>query len=138
MLQFLDKVAKVFAEKEATYLFDYCFVVPNRRSATFLKHFFTSRLSSPQIILPRIVDISSFIEEITSLVTPDRVQELLLLYGVYCEQFINNPDRCVSFDRFLYWGDMILNDFNDVDLYMIGAEELFKNVENHKDIKSIL
>ena len=136
MLQFLDKVAKVFAEKEATYLFDYCFVVPNRRSATFLKHFFTSRLSSPQIILPRIVDISSFIEEITSLVTPNRVQELLLLYGVYCEQFINNPDRCVSFDRFLYWGDMILNDFNDVDLYMIGAEELFKNVENYKDIKS--
>ena len=31
---------------------------------------------------------------------------------------------------------MILNDFNDVDLYMIGAEELFKNVENYKDIKS--
>ncbi|MDE7407463.1 MAG: hypothetical protein K2M76_03490, partial [Muribaculaceae bacterium] len=42
----------------------------------------------------------------------------------------------IDFDRFLFWGDMLLADFNDVDMYLADAAQLFKNVKNYKEIGS--
>jgi hypothetical protein len=39
-----------------------------------------------------------------------------------------------SFDEFYYWGDMLLNDFDDVDKYLVDASLLFRNVLDIKNI----
>ena len=33
-----------------------------------------------------------------------------------------------TFDEFVYWGDVFLNDFDDIDKYLVDAEKLFTNI----------
>ncbi len=58
--------------------------------------------------------------------------EILLfeLYKIY-RDIKKTPE---SFDDFYFWGDMLLNDFDDVDKYMADATMLFRNVQDIKDI----
>jgi len=53
--------------------------------------------------------------------TADRITLLTELYR--CYQQIGNADE--SFDDFLFWGEMLLNDFDDVDKYLIDARSTF-------------
>ena len=39
-----------------------------------------------------------------------------------------------SFDDFYFWGDMLLNDFDDIDKYLVNASLLFRNVLDIKNI----
>lgn len=55
---------------------------------------------------------------------------LIILYNEYVKISRSNE----SFDDFLYWGEMLLNDFNDVDKYLVDAKQLFRNVQ---DLKSL-
>ena len=46
------------------------------------------------------------------------------LYSVYKTQFTGE----MSFDDFWSWGEVIINDFNDIDLYLADAEKLYSNI----------
>ena len=61
----------------------------------------------------------------------DRVSMLFTLYGIYAH--LGKTDE--SFDEFLYWGEMLLNDFNDVDKYLVDAGSLFRNVTDLKELE---
>lgn len=39
-----------------------------------------------------------------------------------------------TFDNFVFWGDMLLGDFDDVDKYMVDARQLFTNIHDLKEI----
>ena len=52
------------------------------------------------------------------------------LYKVY-RKIKKSPE---SFDDFYFWGDMLLNDFDDVDKYIVDASLLFRNVQDLKNI----
>ena len=58
--------------------------------------------------------------------------EILLceLYRVYR----NLNSTAGSFDEFYFWGDMLINDFDDVDKYLADASLLFRNVNDFKNI----
>jgi CRISPR/Cas system-associated exonuclease Cas4 (RecB family) len=58
--------------------------------------------------------------------------EILLfeLYKVY-RKITNSKE---SFDEFYFWGDMLLNDFDDTDKYLADASKLFQNVSDLKKI----
>lgn len=130
MKQFLSSIADTFFLKED--LEDYLFVLPNRRSCSFLKNFFAKKADTP-FILPRIKPISDFIAEQADLIEIDKVELLFALYNVYKQ--IKGLDKS-EIDKFLYWGDIILNDFSDIDMYMADAEGLYKNLKNLKEINS--
>ncbi|MEQ8423562.1 MAG: PD-(D/E)XK nuclease family protein, partial [Cyclobacteriaceae bacterium] len=38
------------------------------------------------------------------------------------------------FDRFYFWGDMLLRDFDEVDKYMVNAPLLFKDLSKLKEL----
>ena len=42
----------------------------------------------------------------------------------------------VDFNRFQRWADMLLGDFNDVDMYMVDPAELFPNLERYREISA--
>ena len=44
---FLRQVAEIYASQEAGSLSDYCFVFPNKRSATVFSHFLAESLDKP-------------------------------------------------------------------------------------------
>lgn len=60
----------------------------------------------------------------------------ILLFELY-KVYGNLKKQPESFDDFYYWGDMLLNDFDDVDKYLVNASMLFRNVLDIKNIDNI-
>lgn len=131
MEPFLNKIAKVYYYNESERFSDYCFVFPNKRSGVFFEKYLKV-LAKGTFIIPTITTISDFIDEISGSVEASRYEQLFILYDVYKSL----TDDGVDFDRFQFWGDMILNDFNDVDKYLVDARQLFVNLKRYKEIKS--
>jgi CRISPR/Cas system-associated exonuclease Cas4 (RecB family) len=57
---------------------------------------------------------------------------LFTLYQIY----VKVSGTVETFDEFLYWGEMLLNDFDDVDKYMVDARMLFSNVTDLREIET--
>lgn len=135
---FLYQVAKQYIDYESENLHRYCFVFPNKRSGLFF-YKYLDELTTEISIMPNVTTISDFISELSPFVEASRHELLFLLYQCYTEILMNsgiNDEEIPDFDRFIYWGDMILNDFNDVDKYCVDPRELFSNVNNLKQINS--
>ena len=128
---FLSQVAEVYSRNEASSLSEYCFVFPNKRSATFFSMEIEKRLQPPYL-MPAIAPVSQFVSDLSDLTEASRFQQLTTLYSIYRKLGAEG----LSFDDFIFWGDMILNDFNDVDRWLIDARELFTNVKNEREISS--
>ena len=127
---FLKSIAKSFCNENTNLLKEYCFIFPNRRSCTFFEKELVS-CSKEAFVLPKITTISDFLCDTTKTFEPNRIEMMLDLYDVYCSIAGDNAE---SFDEFSYWGDIIIGDFNDVDLYMVDAEKLFTNIKDFKEI----
>lgn len=130
-IPFLKQVAQVYIKEECENLIDYCFVFPNKRSATFFGSFI-SELAPGQLIEPATTTISDFVASLSPYVEANRYEQLFTLYNEY----INLPDVDIDFDRFLFWGEMLISDFNDVDRYLVNPEKLFVNVKKLREISS--
>lgn len=123
---------------ELPYLAEYCFVFPNRRSATFFKRYLTEKLDEMDVpaFMPSFTTISDMIGRYSHGAEAGRNELLFALFDTY-RMILSDRGRLEQlpdFDRFRFWAEMILNDFNDVDLYMADAAELFKNVKDLKEI----
>lgn len=129
---FLRLVAKAFYKAYGNKICDFCFIFPNRRSETFFVHELSSISDSP-ILTPEMTTISEFLCDITGLIDVPKIEAILILYTKYKEIMGESAE---DFDNFSYWGEIIFNDFNDVDKYLADPKLLFKNIKNIKDISS--
>ena len=132
MTPFLRQVARVYVEREAESLLDYCFVFPNKRSATFFTHYLREEIGDRHVIMPEITTIAGFTSSFSRLVPATRFEQLFVLYDCYRRLSQDIPD----FDRFLFWGEMLISDFNDVDRYLVDPAALFINVKKLKEINA--
>ena len=114
--------------KDRPDLIDHCFVFPNRRSGQFFVNNLKN-LSSGTVILPEVTTIADFLSSITNENPISSVDALFTLFSCYKE-----IDPSVEFDKFVYWGNMLLNDFNEIDMYMVDAKALFTNVKENREI----
>lgn len=128
---FLRQVARIYAQHESESLLDYCFVFPNKRSATFFTSFLNEELTD-ETFAPATMTISDFVASFSDMVEANRYEQLFTLYSAYRRL----PDVDVDFDRFLFWGEMLISDFNDVDRYLVDPKALFVNVKRLKEISS--
>ena len=99
-----------------------CFIVPNKRSALHLTQAITAQLATPTIA-PQIIDIDTFIRNLSMLEAPPKMEQLFLLYNSYC-QSVNSKERD-SFTTFLGWGDTLLSDFDAIDRNLLKRKEVF-------------
>ena len=128
--QFLQNIVNVFLDNVGNELRDYCFVFPNRRSGLFFQKYLKETSTNAKI-LPGITSISEFVCDLTHKTECGRIELMLDLYEEYRAIAKENSE---SFDEFSYWGEVILNDFNDVDLYMVDADEMFQNLREYNEI----
>lgn len=107
-----------------------CFIFPNRRSMVFFKKYLGESLTRP-VITPKMMTINDFFFTVSSKNQADRVTLLLELYECYK----NLNSKAESLDDFIFWGDIILADFNDVDKYLAEPAQLFANIADLKNIQ---
>ena len=111
----------------------YCFVFPNRRSQLFFQKWLSDlvRESGKPVLAPGMLTMNDFFYKICDSRPVDRLNLLLVLYDCYKEL---NPSA-ETLDDFIFWGDVLLGDFNDVDKYLVSAKSLFTNVSQYKGMQ---
>lgn len=132
MIPFLKQVAQAYFENERDEMIDYCFVFPNKRSGVFFHHFLTEAADGERFIFPEIVTIGEMTAGFSSLVEAPRLDQLFILYNEYRKLSSDISD----FDQFLFWGDMLLSDFNDVDRYLVDPHLLFVNLKRFREVSA--
>ena len=113
-----------------------CFVFPNRRSMAFFRKWLGEAVASAgpmskPVVAPKMLTINDFFFGASGMRQADRVTQLLELYECYKEL---NP-KAESLDEFIFWGDVILGDFNDLDKYLVDPAQLFTNVADYKQLQ---
>ncbi len=128
MLPFLHQVARYYLN--ASSLEDYCFVFPNRRSGQFFSHYMQRELVTAQPgphLLPRVMSINDLVDELTGTVAATDIEMTFALYDAYCKAM---GDRAQTFDKFIYWSQLIIGDFNDIDKSLANARDIYQNLSD--------
>ena len=108
-----------------------CFVFPNRRSMVWFRKHLCSAVKDVPLLAPQMLTINDFFSRVSGVPASARVRLLLELYDSYKAL---NP-KAESLDEFIFWGDVILADFNDVDKYLVDPKQLFANVADFKALQ---
>ena len=110
-----------------------CFVFPNRRALVFFKKYLVEfvKQSGRPLLEPELYTMNDFFYRITGSSPSGQVALLLELYGCYREL---NPAH-ESLDEFIFWGGVLLSDFNDIDKYLVRPEALFTNVAEFREMQ---
>ncbi len=136
MTKFLENIAGEYISRYNGDLSDTCFVFPSRRSQVYFLEEVRRQSGDRGIISPKTVSIADWVEEVSGRIVDSHLDQLLLLYSVIRDIQIKKNTEPLTFDKFRSWGDTILSDFTDVDMYMVNAEALFSNLKDVREIKS--
>ncbi len=128
MKTFLGLIAEEFCTLAHDFPYKYCIVLPSRRACLFLKKEIQQRVQGP-LIMPKIYSFEDFIYAQTPFQKPEPLEDIMALWHA-TRKVKNLSDR--SFDEILDWGQIVINDFNEVDAYLIDPDALFKTLENIK------
>lgn len=136
MKPFLRRIAEVYFRNMRENIIDCCFVFPNKRSGTFFRHYMLeiARESGLPTGMPDIATIGDLTARLVSLSEASRIDQLFTLYESYRD--IVKDREMVDFDRFMFWGEMILSDFDDVDVYLVDPEKLFVNLRRYREVST--
>lgn len=117
---------------------DIVYVLPNKRSAMFLKHYTRECVTSGVAMMPRFMTVQTFLGLFARYPQAPRNELLFILYNAY-RSVMKSRGRAEGirpFDSFIFWGDMMLADFDDIDRSLVNADDLYKNLRDVKEIQA--
>ncbi len=129
MTPFLQRIAQSFYDIYGDRMSQLAFVFPNRRSGLFFQKYL-GQIAQKPIFSPQVITINDLMAELSPYSPIDRISLLAMVYKRYVQ--LRGSDE--TFDNFLFWGEMLLGDFDDVDKYMVDARQLFTNIHDLKEI----
>jgi hypothetical protein len=104
-------------------------VFPNRRASLYFRKYLTQIIDKPTFS-PKLITVEEFISAYSVLTVLDKLELIHRLYKAH--QVITKTEE--AFDRFYFWGEMLIKDFDEVDKYMVNAELLFLDLSNQKEL----
>lgn len=108
------------------------FVLPSRRAAqAFAKELFKKHKEN--FLVPPIQSIEEFIESVSGVDLIGNLDTLFYFYEVYKEN--TNPNKQEPLEQVYNWGQLIIQDFNEIDRYQIDSKQFFGNLKAIKDIE---
>ncbi|MCL3781519.1 PD-(D/E)XK nuclease family protein [Prolixibacteraceae bacterium JC049] len=129
MNRFLEEVAKYIFTEHQENLHQVTLVFPNRRAGVFFKGYLQGLIEQP-VLSPQITTINELVQNFSQLRKSDPLTLIVKLYGIY-QQVTGSSE---SFDDFYYWAEMLIGDFDDLDKYLVKADDLFRNIADLKEI----
>lgn len=132
MFTFLDIVAQDLYAKTGGNFSDTVIVFPNKRASLFFNKALT-RLTDKPIWSPQYTTISELFRQYSTMETGDRIKLVCDLYLSYTEVTgANEP-----LDSFYGWGELMLNDFDDIDKHIADANRVFSLLSNIHELDGI-
>jgi ATP-dependent helicase/nuclease subunit B len=130
MQTFLGKTADhLFQAHGMEGLKDIAVVMPSQRGILYLKKELAIRGDRP-FLSPSFFTIEEFALQMTDSVLEDPIDLLFEAYACFKE-----VDPKIDFDRFVTWGQLMLKDFDTLDLYLVDPSSLFSFLSEAKSIE---
>lgn len=111
---------------------EFVLVIPSKRAKRYFFEAFVQAYNKP-IFLPEILTIDELLHQNLSKTPIDKTRQLFLLYQVV----VKNPEfDGLSFESFLSWGPIVLNDFEEMNRYLLDTDQVFRNLLSIKELDS--
>lgn len=130
MQAFLEQVAEYLHNHYDKDLKNQCVIFANRRAALFFNKYLKQLYKEP-LWSPRVLTISELFEYYTEGQKTEKLNLIFELYQAYC--YVLKEQE--PFDKFYFWGNMMLRDFDEIDKYLIEPKLIFSNVTAHKELE---
>ncbi len=128
---FLSETAQKLYERYGREISSLTMVFPSRRARLFFSDAL-SQIADAPLWQPEYIAMDDIMTEASSFTAGDKVRMIAELYKIYAS-YHDEP-----FDRFYFWGEMLLGDFDLIDKYMIDADMLFRNICDLKELEADL
>lgn len=130
MKTFIAEVVSHLISKEVDFN-ETIFILPNKRAGLFLKKELSHQLKKT-FFAPQILSSEAFFSELSQLQSLHTIETLFIFYEVYLE--ITPPEEIEPFDTFSSWAQLLINDFIEIDRYLIEPSHIFGYLSAIKDI----
>lgn len=130
MTTFIYDVLKSLQNRNVNFS-ELTFVLPSKRAGLFLKHQLAFVVNQT-IFSPEIISIEEFVIELSQLQSTSNTELLFEFYATYQE--LTKKEDLESFDSFSKWAQILLQDFNEIDRYLIPQEQIFNYLKAIQDI----
>lgn len=132
-MTFLQEVACDIV-KNWTDFKNICIICPNKRTIDYLKHNLAQKLQKP-IWAPKFITLSELFAEYSDLKKTDQLILSIELFKVFSAEMKNTKYfKNINFEKFYGIGEILLNDFNEIDNYLLNVEKIFININNYQAI----
>jgi hypothetical protein len=102
-------------------------VFPSRKAQLFFFDELATLIDKP-VWSPDYTSLEEIVSSLSVLQKTDDFSLLILLYQIYKK----HTHSTETFDKFYFWGETLLNDFDDIDKYLVDAKLLFRNLKSQK------
>jgi hypothetical protein len=126
-MNFLQSVANNLYSTYGDKISSLTLVFPSRRAQLFFSEELASIIDKP-LWSPEYASLEEIVSSFSTLKKIDGFSLLALLYKVYKK----HTHSIESFDKFYFWGETLLNDFDDIDKHLVDANMLFRNLKAQK------
>ncbi len=138
---FLQLVIQDLYKRLQGNLQDLTIIFPNKRAGLFANQYL-SELTDKPLWAPRYTTISEFFSSLSDKKVPDTILLVAYLYKAYLatlnsKPYTLNSKPSSSFDTFYGWGEILLNDFQDIDNNLVDARQLFSNISALETLSSL-
>ncbi|MDE6301290.1 MAG: PD-(D/E)XK nuclease family protein [Muribaculaceae bacterium] len=137
--KFLEQIARNYTAPERIgSLGDILFIMPNKRSGMFLKHYIQKHAGNTPVFMPRFATMQRLASSMLRIPEASRNELLFMLYNAYIEEVSKaaHQERPTEFDRFIFWGDMILSDYDLIDKSLADPAKLYANLSDLHDLQA--
>lgn len=129
-MHFLELVASDLLSRFGADISNITLVFPNRRASLFFNQYLSRQISKP-IWQPEITTITDMMFGLSGLKPVDPLSLVFRLYRHYSRHM----DYAEPFDSFYFWGEVMVNDFDQIDKYRVDSRMLFANVQDIREIE---
>ncbi len=129
---FIGKIAETLIHDYKDELTETIVVLPSKRARIYLIDALRKQIASPTFS-PQILSIEDFVEDLAGLRQIDPVEILFEFYQVYVTKCKDTEPQ--SFEIFANWGKTLLQDFNEIDRYLIDPNRILRYLDDIEEIK---
>ena len=129
---FLGKIATVIIQDYSAKLAETTIILPNKRAKVFLIEALKNE-TTETILCPEIISIEDFVQDVAAIRSVDSIELLFEFYEVYLS--VTEKQHQQSFELFANWAKTLLQDFNEIDRYLLDPAHVLSYLKDIEDIK---
>ena len=110
-------------------------IFPNRRAGLYFQKALSKKIKKP-VWSPSVFTMEDFVQNYSDIkISNDVTDSIQLNHILYQTISMHNGSGFTdSFEDFFYWGQVMIKDFDDIELELVDESKIFKAVKNQKEI----